>query len=104
MSNNDHQTDNIVHVKYPPESIPGTPESYHKISRDFEYASNALCSLGELMIGIRYDDLEEHTVEGLGYLLNILGNNLMMTSSKASELASKASEQKDAEQNNQASS
>jgi hypothetical protein len=90
MSNFDHQTNDIV--KYPPENIPGTPKSYHKIAGDLEYASNSLCSLGELMKVSEYDRLEEFTVHGLGHLLIMLGDNLMRLSSDVSAIAYKAKE------------
>ncbi|CAE6503434.1 hypothetical protein NMYAN_20350 [Nitrosomonas nitrosa] len=93
MSNFDHQTDTIV--KYSPENIPGTPESCHKIAGDLEYASNSLCSLGELMKVTEYDRLEEFTVQGLGHLLIMLGNNLMSLSGDVYGIARKADKQKE---------
>lgn len=92
MNNVNNEADNIVQY---PEKIPGTFESYHKISSDFEYASNALCALGDLMVNTEYGDLEEFTVQGLGYLLKILGNDLCNTSFEVLDIAGKAREQKE---------
>ena len=88
-----NQNDSNVQVSNDLDKIPGTFESYHKISGDMEYSSNALCALGDLMVNTEYGHLEEFTVQGIGYLLKILGNDLCNTSFEVLDMAVKAREQ-----------
>lgn len=60
-----------------PERTAGTPESYRKFANSFEDASCALAALGDLMINAQRERLSEHTFEGIGYLLNMLGDKLL---------------------------
>lgn len=42
-----------------------------------EFSSNAICALGDLMVCVDENKLEEFTVEGIGCLLKMLGNDVM---------------------------
>lgn len=96
MSNIDHQNDNIV--KYPPEKKLSTPVILHRISVDIERASGSLCSIGELMKASEYGNLEEFTVQGLGDLLIMLGNNLANLSDEVCVIDFQVNKQKETDQ------
>lgn len=93
MSNAEEQDNEIVIRAGNRERIPGNPESYRKMANEFEDASCALDSLGELIKKVDCDQLEEFTLEGIGYLLQILGKHLMNNSFEAMDMASEAQKQ-----------
>lgn len=98
MSNaEEHDNEVVISVGYP-EKIPGNPESYRKMANEFEDASCALDSLGELIKKVDCDQLEEFTLDGIGYLLQILGKHLMNNSFEAMDMASEAQKQQELNQ------
>lgn len=97
MSNQEIDNDEIVIVGHP-EKIPGNPESYRKIANEFEDASCAIDSLGELIKKVDCNQLEEFTLEGIGYLLQILGKHLMNNSFEAMDMVGEARKQQELNQ------
>lgn len=97
MSNQEIDNDEIVIVGHP-EKIPGNPESYRKIAHEFEEASCALDSLGELIKNVNFDRMEEFTPEGIGYLLKIIGNQLMQNCFDALDMCTAADKQQELNQ------
>ncbi|MDV6347318.1 hypothetical protein R2083_07295 [Nitrosomonas sp. Is35] len=97
MRNQEINNDEVVIVRYP-EKIPGNPESYRKMANEFEDASSALASLGELMRVVDRDRLEEYTIQGIGSLLEILGKHLMNNSFEAMDMASESQKQQELNQ------
>ena len=93
MSNVENQDNKIVISTGYPEKIPGNPESYRKMANEFEDASCALDSLGELIKHTDYDRLEDVTFEGIGHLLKILGNQLMHNCFDALDMVGEAQKQ-----------
>ena len=76
----------------------GNPERYRKMANEFEDASSAIASLGELMRVVDRDRLEEFTIEGIGTLLEMLGKHLMNNSFEAMDMASEAQKQQELNQ------
>ena len=93
MSNVEGQDNEIVISVGNPERIPGNPESYRKMANEFEDASCALDSLGELIKNVNFDRLEECTPEGIGILLKMLGNQLMHNCFDALDMIGEAQKQ-----------
>jgi hypothetical protein len=93
MSNVEEQDNKIVISTGYPEKIPGNPESYRKMANEFEDASCALDSLGELIKNADYDRLEDTTLEGIGCLLKILGNNMLNNCFEALDMVGEAQKQ-----------
>lgn len=97
MSNAENEDNEIIYPGYP-EKIPGTPENYIEISAYMEFSSNALCALGDLMVCADENQLEEFTVQGIGYLLKILGNDVMNKSFEVRDTAAEACKQNETNQ------
>ena len=97
MSNQESKNDEAVIVGRP-EKIPGHPESYRKMANEFEDASCALASLGELIKRVDDDRLEEFTFNGIGFLLDIHGKHLMNNCFEALEMTSEARKQQELNQ------
>jgi len=93
MSNAEDQDDKVVISVGNPERVPGNPESYRKMANEFEDASCAISSLGELMKRVDCDRLEECTFEGIGFLLDILGKHLLNNCFEALDMAGEARKQ-----------
>ncbi|MDR4653444.1 MAG: hypothetical protein MRJ52_13805 [Nitrosomonas sp.] len=92
MSNPEIKDDESV-IYGCPERTAGTPESYRKFANSFEDASCALAALGDLMINAQRERLSEHTFEGIGYLLNMLGDKLLQDCFDALEVIPDAENQ-----------
>lgn len=92
MSNPEIKDDEFV-IYGCPERTAGTPESYRKFANSFEDASCALAALGDLMINAQRERLSEHTFEGIGYLLNMLGDKLLQDCFDALEVIPDAENQ-----------
>lgn len=92
MSNQESNNNEVIIVGRP-ENIPGNPESYRKMANEFEDASCALDSLGELIKNVNFDRLEEFTPEGIGILLKMLGNQLMRNCFEALDMVTEAKKQ-----------
>lgn len=97
MSNQESNNDEIVIVGHP-ERIPGNPETYRKMADEFEDASCALDSLGELIKNVNFDQLEEFAPEGIGILLKILGNQLMHNCFEALDMVGEAKKRQELNQ------
>lgn len=98
MSNAEEHDNEIIIRVGNPERTPGNPESYRKMANEFEDASCALDSLGELIKNVNFDRLEEFTTEGIGILLKILGNQLMQNCFDALDMCSEADKQQELNQ------
>ena len=94
MSNQESKNDEAVTVGHL-EKIPGNPESYRKMANEFEDASCALESLGELIKNVNFDQLEEFTHEGIGILLKMIGNQLMLNCFEALDMTGEARKQQE---------
>ncbi len=66
MSNAEEHDNEIVISVGNPEKIPGNPESYRKMANEFEDASCAIDSLGELIKNVNFDRMEGSLPEGIG--------------------------------------
>ena len=93
MSNPEIKDDQFV-IFGDPERTPGTPESYRKLADSFEDAGCALAALGDLMIRANQERLSEDTFQGIGYLLNMLSDNLMNQCLDTLDLTTDARNQK----------
>ena len=85
-----NHSDEEIEIVQDYEKIPGTRDSYRKLANSFEDSSNALAALGDLMISAEKERLSEHTFDGVGYLLNILSENLIENCFAALDLATEA--------------
>jgi len=97
MSNSGNEDNTIISVGYP-EKTPGTPESYREISAYMEFSGNALCALGDLMVCVDENQLEEFTVQGIGYLLKMLGNDVMNKGFEVMDIVEEARKQNETNQ------
>lgn len=93
MNNPEIKNDESV-IYGDPERTAGTPESYRKFANSFEDAGCALAALGDLMIQADQRWLSEDTFEGVGRLLNMLGDKLMQDCFDALDLTSDTKNQK----------
>ncbi|MCP5275056.1 MAG: hypothetical protein H6936_09440 [Burkholderiales bacterium] len=90
-----NHSDEEIEIVQDYEKIPGTPENYHKLANNFEDSGNALAALGDLMINSDQESLSEFTFKGIGYLLNMLGDNMFEKCFETLDLAKDARQQKD---------
>lgn len=70
------------------------PESYRKIATEFEGASCAISSLGALIKTANTNQLDECTFEGIGCLLQILGEHLLNNCLKVLDVADEVPKQR----------
>lgn len=93
MSNESKENEDSAVINGYPEKTPGTFESYMEISDYLECSSNALDALGDLMACARIEQLNEFTIQGVGHLLKMLGNDVLARSFDVSEIAWKIPEE-----------
>lgn len=93
MSSENKENEDSIIINGHPEKTPGTFESYMEISEYLEFSSNALDALGDLMACANPDELNEFTIQGVGHLLKMLGNDVLNKSFVVSEIAWKIPEE-----------
>jgi len=81
------ENNDCTHIDQYPEKTPGTFQSYMEIADYLEYSSNAIDALGDLMVSADEEKLPEYTIESLGFLLKMLGNNVLNKSFEVSKIA-----------------